>query len=94
MGRSVRTVSAFAALVSIGVSPRRAAAETPTPGAARPAPTQAVVPLSAYARPSACQGDVFADPASRGKRITNVVLPAPERASRVPPPETTISLAI
>jgi len=46
MGRFVRTVCAFAALVSIGVSPRRAAAETPKPGAARPAPTQAVVPLS------------------------------------------------
>ena len=46
MGRFVRTVCAFAALVSIGVSPRRAAAETPTPGAARPAPPRAVVPLS------------------------------------------------
>ena len=46
IGSFVRTVCAVAALVSTGVSSRRAAAETPTPGAARPAPTHAVVPLS------------------------------------------------
>src|ERR1044071_10277173 len=46
MSGFVRTVCALAALVSIGVSPRRAAAETPAPGAARPPPTHAVVPLS------------------------------------------------
>jgi hypothetical protein len=46
MGGFFRTVCASAALVSIGVSPPRAAAETPAAGAARPAPTRAVVPLS------------------------------------------------